>query len=99
MGTTAGIAGGAGRGGPGLGDETAGPGGANAANYALGNTNTSTTAAITAQLLVVTATGVNKVYDGTTTATAILADNRVAGDVLTDSYGSANFTSSSIQTA
>jgi len=31
MGTTAGIAGGAGRGGPGLGDETAGPGGANAA--------------------------------------------------------------------
>ncbi|HEV2692429.1 MAG TPA: YDG domain-containing protein [Verrucomicrobiae bacterium] len=70
--------------------------GANASNYTLAGTNTSTTAAITVRPLVVTATGVNKTYDGTTTATANLADNRIAGDVLTDSYGSASFTSSSV---
>ncbi|MDR3459478.1 MAG: YDG domain-containing protein [Verrucomicrobiae bacterium] len=72
--------------------------GANAANYTLGGTNTSTTAAITARPLVVTATGVNKVYDGTTTATVTLGDNRVANDVLTESYGSASFSSSAVGT-
>jgi len=44
----------------------------------------------------VTATGVNKVYDGTVTATVTLSDNRVAGDVFTASYGSASFTSSAV---
>ena len=34
--------------------------------------------------LTVSATGVNKVYDGTTAATVTLTDNRVAGDVFTD---------------
>jgi hypothetical protein len=34
---------------------------------------------------------VNKVYDGTTTATVTLSDNRIAGDVFTDSYASASF--------
>src|SRR6202044_4071252 len=33
----------------------------------------------------------NKVYDGTTTATVTLSDNRVAGDTFTDSYTSALF--------
>jgi len=70
--------------------------GANAANYSLASTNTSTTAAITARSLVVTATGVNKVYDGTVAATATLADNRISGDVFSISYGSASFTSSSV---
>ena len=36
-----------------------------------------------ARRLTVSATGVNKVYDGTTTATVTLTDNRVTGDVLT----------------
>ncbi|MFZ0927649.1 MAG: Ig-like domain repeat protein, partial [Syntrophobacteraceae bacterium] len=42
-------------------------------------------------LLTVTATGANKVYDGTTAATATLSDNRISGDVFTDSYTSATF--------
>src|SRR5438093_11012370 len=41
--------------------------------------------------LTVTATGVHKPYDGTTTATVTLSDNRVAGDVFTDAYTSASF--------
>src|SRR5205814_6311335 len=66
--------------------------GTDAGNYTF-NTTASTTANITAQALTltVTATGVDKVYDGTTTATVILSDNRVGGDVFTDSYTSASF--------
>src|SRR5207244_12865212 len=48
-------------------------------------------AAITARALTVSATADNKVYDGTTAAVAHLSDNRVAGDVFTDSYTSASF--------
>ena len=48
---------------------------------------------ITARPLTVTATGVNKPYDGTTTATVTLGDNRISGDVFTDSYSSASFSS------
>ncbi|OGX85868.1 hypothetical protein BEN47_14260 [Hymenobacter lapidarius] len=55
------------------------------------NASTSTTANITARALAITATGTNKVYDGNTTATVNLADDRVAGDVLTTSYTAANF--------
>src|SRR6185503_13094669 len=55
------------------------------------NTNASTTANITKAALTVTATGVNKVYDGTTNATVTLSDNRIAGDVLTPSYTAASF--------
>ena len=65
--------------------------GTDAGNYALVNTTAAATASITPRLLTVTATGVNKTYDGTTAATATLADNRLAGDVLTDSYTSAAF--------
>ena len=43
--------------------------------------------------LTVTAAGVSKMYDGTTTATVVLSDNRVLGDNLTDSYTQASFTS------
>ncbi len=39
--------------------------------------------------LAVSATGVNKVYDGLTSAAATLADNRVAGDLLATTYGTA----------
>src|SRR5205823_417301 len=59
--------------------------GADAPNYSA-NSTTSATADITARSLSVAATGVNKVYDGTTSATVTLSDNRVAGDSLTTSY-------------
>ena len=69
--------------------------GANAANYTV-NSTASTTANITKAALTVTATGVNKVADGTTAASVFLSDNRVSGDVFTDSYASASFTSASV---
>src|SRR5205814_773257 len=53
---------------------------------------------ITARSLTVTATGVNKVYDGTTAATVTLADNRLAGDSLTTSYASATFATKNVGT-
>src|SRR5262249_9793990 len=62
--------------------------GTDAGNYTF-NTSTSATANITARTLTVTATGLNKVYDGTTVATVTLSDNRVSGDVFTDSYATA----------
>ncbi|MFO1476152.1 MAG: YDG domain-containing protein [Verrucomicrobiota bacterium] len=49
------------------------------------------TGVITSRTLTVTATGVNKNYDGTTAATVTLSDNRVAGDSLTTSYTTATF--------
>jgi hypothetical protein len=48
--------------------------------------------------LTVTATGVNKTYDGGTTATVTLTDNRVSGDTLTESYASASFASQNVGT-
>jgi hypothetical protein len=64
-------------------------------NYAV-TLVTDTTGVITAKALTVTATGVNKVYDGTTVATVTLSDNRVAGDVLTTSYASASFADANV---
>ncbi|WP_295537978.1 YDG domain-containing protein, partial [uncultured Pseudacidovorax sp.] len=56
--------------------------GTDAANYAI-NTTASTTADVTAKAITVAATGVNKVYDGSTAATANLTSNGiVAGDVV-----------------
>jgi YDG domain/MBG domain (YGX type) len=71
--------------------------GADAANYTF-NTTATTTANISARSLTVTATGVNKVYDGTTSASVTLSDNRVAGDSLTDSYTSASFADKNVGT-
>src|SRR5579884_4283706 len=71
-------------------------GGADAGNYSLSNTTATTTANITPRPLTITATGVDKVYDGTTTATVNLSDNRVAGDVFTDSYASASFNNKTV---
>ncbi len=64
--------------------------GADAANYTF-NTTATTVASITGKPLTITATGVNKVYDGNTSATVVLSDNRVSGDVFTDSYTTASF--------
>ncbi|MDO8810658.1 MAG: beta-propeller fold lactonase family protein, partial [Gallionella sp.] len=50
-----------------------------------------TTSTITARALTVTAAGTNKVYDGTTAAAVTLSDNRISGDVLTDTYTGASF--------
>jgi hypothetical protein len=46
---------------------------------------------IRARALTVSAHGVSKVYDGTSGATVALSDNRVGGDVLSDSYAGASF--------
>ena len=65
--------------------------GADAGNYNLTNTNASTTADITKRALTVSATGVNKLYDGNTDVTVTLSDDRVSGDSLNTSYTSASF--------
>src|SRR2546428_164273 len=71
--------------------------GTDAGNYTF-NTTASTTADITARPLTVSATGVNKLYDGTTTATVTLSENRVAGDVFTASYTAASFANKTVGT-
>src|SRR6185369_10405927 len=71
--------------------------GADAGNYTF-NSTTTTTANITARSLTVTATGVNKVYDGKTSASVTLSDDRVAGDTLTDSFVTATFTNKNVGT-
>ncbi len=71
--------------------------GTDAGNYTF-NTTASTTADITARALTVSATGINKVYDGNTTATVTLSDNRVSGDVLTTSYTTATFDNKNVGT-
>ncbi|CAN7228542.1 YDG domain-containing protein [Polaromonas sp. LjRoot131] len=63
--------------------------GVNNGNYAVTYAN-NTTSTINKADLTVTATGVNKVYDGTTAATVAYGDNRVAGDVV-GITGSASF--------
>ena len=73
--------------------------GADATNYSLTATTASTTADITPRPLTVSTTGVNKVYDGSTTATVTLSDNRVAADVLSTSYASASFADKTVGTA
>jgi hypothetical protein len=63
--------------------------GASSANYKL--TQPTATASITPRALTVTAAGVNKTYDGTVAATVTLSDNRLTGDVLSDTYSTASF--------
>jgi trimeric autotransporter adhesin len=50
-----------------------------------------TTGVINALALTVSATGVDKVYDGTTNATVTLSDNRILGDNFSDTYTTASF--------
>jgi hypothetical protein len=50
-----------------------------------------TTGVISAISLTVSATGVDKPYDGTTNATVTLSDDRILGDVFSDSYTTASF--------
>ncbi|MEI7881238.1 MAG: YDG domain-containing protein, partial [bacterium] len=60
--------------------------------------DTSTALTVNKRSLTVTATGVNKGYDGNVTATVTLADNRVSGDVLTLSNTSATFNNKNVGT-
>ena len=71
--------------------------GADAADYTLVEP-TNVTASITARPLTISATGINKVYDGSTSAAVTLADNRVAGDALTTGYTSAAFADANVGT-
>ncbi|CAH0303949.1 MULTISPECIES: MBG domain-containing protein [unclassified Pedobacter] len=72
-------------------------GGLTAANYnfvqAAANASALT---VTPKPLTVSATGNNKLYDGTATATVTLSDDRVAGDVFTESYTGASFASAAV---
>ncbi|MDX1921766.1 MAG: YDG domain-containing protein [Alphaproteobacteria bacterium] len=69
-----------------------------AGNYTY-NTTASTSADITQRALTISATGVNKIYNGNTTASVNFTDDRVAGDVFTTSYGAANFANKNVGTA
>jgi hypothetical protein len=71
--------------------------GTDAPNYTFSPTTTAT-ANITARSLTVTASGVNKVYDGTTAATVSFSDNRLSGDTLTESAVTATFASKTVGT-
>ena len=73
------------------------PGGLTSANYAI--TFQPGTLTIDPAPLTVTAAGVDKIYDGTTTATANLSDNRINGDTLTVGYATASFTDKNVGTA
>jgi hypothetical protein len=64
--------------------------GTDAGNY-ISNSVTSTMADITRRALTVSAVGQDRVYDGSTLATVVLADNRVIGDVLSVSNAAASF--------
>jgi len=70
--------------------------GTDAGNYKLTNTTLGTTANITRAPLVVSATGVNKFYDGNTTATVTLSATFLGTDAVTLSYGSAAFASPNV---
>ena len=72
--------------------------GSDGGNYSLASTTATATANITPLSLTVGATGVNKVYDGTTVATVTLGDNRVAGDVFADANSSASFADKNVGT-
>src|SRR5206468_1750911 len=73
--------------------------GIDAANYQLASTTATTTADIAVRPLLVSAAGVNKAYDGATTATVTLSDNRVAGDTLSRTYTSASLSDKNVGTA
>jgi hypothetical protein len=70
--------------------------GGDASNYTLGNTTATATANITARTLTVTATGVNKIYDATTSATVTLSDDHLGTDVVNITYTGAVFTDMSV---
>ncbi|ADY52957.1 Ig family protein [Pseudopedobacter saltans DSM 12145] len=71
--------------------------GNDATNYTA-NTTASAVANITAKTLTVTATGNNKIYDGTTVATVNLNTDKLAADNLTVNYTTATFNNKNVGT-
>src|SRR5439155_7941263 len=65
--------------------------GTDAGNYNLANPTATTVANITSRDLHVAATGVNKVYDGTTPASVTLSTDKVSGDSVSPAYAAASF--------
>lgn len=65
--------------------------GGSSSDLVLYSASGSTTATVTPAPLVVSATGTNKAYDGTTSDTVTLYANPIAGDVVSPSYTSASF--------
>jgi filamentous hemagglutinin family protein len=76
-----------------------GLGGADSGRFALFASAGTTSADIAKRPLVLSATGTDKTYSGTTADTVTLADNRIAGDVLTPSYNLAAFADKNVGTA
>ena len=68
------------------------------AGYSPSGTTNAASLTVAPCSLTVIATGVNKTYDGTTNATVILSDNRIAGDDLTGSYTNAFFADPNVGT-
>ena len=66
-----------------------GTGGFTSGNYAVTFATGSLT--IARKTLTVSATGTDRGYDGTTATTATLGDDRIGGDLFSDSYGVASF--------
>ena len=71
--------------------------GTNAANYTV--VQPSATASIQPAALTVAARAANKNYDGATTATVTLTENRFRGDLFTDSFTSAQFADKNVGAA
>src|SRR5207245_10891469 len=72
--------------------------GADATNYNLVNTTTTTTANITRKDLTVTTTGIDKTYDATTAATVALATDKLSGDDVTPAYTGSAFADKNVGT-
>ncbi len=72
--------------------------GEDADNYVLSTTSDTTAANIYKRELTVSAVASDKVVDGTTTATVTLSNNAVLGDVVTQTYVSADFDDASVGT-
>jgi len=70
-------------------------GGTNASDYSLTQPG-GLAANITPFVLTISATGVNRAYNGTTLATVALSDNGFIGDNITPTYGSASFASKNV---
>ena len=65
--------------------------GQDAANYTLASTSAATSASIDKRPLTATASGLNRTYNGGTSANVILSDNRIAGDLLSLTAASSSF--------
>jgi hypothetical protein len=71
--------------------------GDNTSDYAFTD-STTTTANITPASLTISATGINKVYDGTTDATVNLSSNKIGSDDVTVAYDAAAFGTKDVAT-